>query len=133
MRLISWNVARALKNVPQLVEALGYRDPDIVAFQEVNAHAAPLFEKEFARIGLPYVAHTLQNSFERKLSGVLIASRFALNLLAGLPQSELWPEGLHPTESDSEILTRHWSKRMLFVTIKCPWGEIDLYNAYITP
>ena len=133
MRLISWNVARALKKVPELVEALGNRDPDIVAFQEVNAHAAPLFEKEFARIGLPYVAHTLQDSFEGKLSGVLIASRFALNLLTGLPQSELWPEGLHSTESDSETLTRHWSKRMLFVTINSPWGEIDLYNVYITP
>jgi len=45
MRLISWNVARALKKIPKQVEALGDRGPDIVAFQEVNAHAAPSLKK----------------------------------------------------------------------------------------
>ncbi len=97
LKLISWNVHSDLKNVSKQVETLSNRDPHVVALQEVTARSAVLFEKELARIGLPHVAHTFQDTSEKEPSGVLTASRFELKQLPQLPGSELWPSGVHPT------------------------------------
>src|SRR5258708_24768780 len=133
LKLISWNVHRGFKKLSKQVEALSDQAPHIVALQEVTARSALLFENEFDRIGLPYIAHTFQDNPENKLSGVLIASRFEISRLAGLPHSELWSGGLNSPDSDRYTLVKHCTKQTLFITIKSTWGDIDLYNVHITP
>ncbi len=133
LKLISWNVHRGFKKLSKQVEALSDQAPHIVALQEVTTRSALLFENEFARIGLPYIAHTFQDNPENKPSGVLIASRFKISRLAGLPHSELWSGGVHSPDSDRDTLVKHWTKRTLFITVQSTWGDIDLYNVHITP
>src|SRR5579859_2932863 len=131
LKLISWNVNNRTTRVNEQVEALGNQEPDIVALQDVNINSVSRYEMEFTHRGLPHVVHTFEANPESNPTGVLIASRFALNRLPSEPPSVLWPKGVCSPDPDKVI--RHWIKRTLFVTVQGTWGEIDLYNSYITP
>jgi exonuclease III len=131
MKLISWNVNARVKAVPEQVKALSYRNPHIVALQDVRVTAIAEYKQAFAHLGLCHVIHTFQETSEKVPTGVLIASCFEMSQLPNIPPSILWSKGLLP--SDSEKIDKHWTKRTLFVTVQSSLGEIDLYNVYITP
>ncbi len=132
MKLISWNVNARVKDGLKQVRALAQQAPHLVALQDVRVTAVKQYEQAFAEIGLPYVLHTLQDTFpEPTPTGVLIASCFRLERLPLLPPSALWPEG--QWSPDQALMLKHWSRRTLFVTVHSLWGPIGLYNTYITP
>ena len=55
VRLITWNVARRVEALAAQAAALGEREPDVVALQEVTARTLPLWEAACATLGLPHV------------------------------------------------------------------------------
>lgn len=131
MKLISWNVNARVKAVPEQVKELSYREPHVVALQDVRVTALAEYKQAFARIGLRHIIHTFQENAEKVPTGVLIASCFEMSQIPNLPPSALWSKGL--LLPDSEKIDKHWTKRTLFITLQSPLGEIDLYNVYITP
>lgn len=132
IKLISWNVRKVGEKIAaRQVEVLRKQEPDIVALQDVNIHSIALYEEEFSHFGLKHTAHTFQGNTENTPSGVFIASRFDLHLLPETQPSLLWPAGARSPDKDK--ILKHWTKRTLFVTIKSPYGAIDLHNVYITP
>jgi exonuclease III len=132
IKLISWNVRKVGDKIAALqTEALCSQEPDIIALQDVNIHATSRYEEDFSRIGLVHTAHTFQETTEHTPSGVFIASRFELYRLPETQPALLWPT--KPRSPDEDIMLKHWRKRTLFVTVKCPDSEFDLYNVYITP
>jgi exodeoxyribonuclease III len=132
MKLISWNVNARVKDASKQVKALSQQEPHVVALQDVRTSAVAQYEKAFAEMGLRHVIHTfLDTPDEATPTGVLIASCFELERLPLFPSSVLWPEGFQ--SPNPEKMMKHWVRRTLFVTVKSPWGKIDLYNAYITP
>ena len=97
VRLITWNVARRVRALADQAAALGAREPDVVALQEVTARTLPLWEAACATIGLPHVACTLPDAdpdrapATRRRTGVLLAARSPLEPLPeALPVP--WPE-----------------------------------------
>lgn len=131
MNIITWNVNNRVKIVAQQVQALGQREPDVVALQDVNYNAVSAYIKAFGCIGLAYVLHTLERQPQAVPTGVLLASRFPLSLLSDLPESVLWSQGCYTP--DHEKLQQHWTRRTLFALLESPWAAIELANAYITP
>ena len=97
LRLISWNVARRVNVLAEQAEAIGLREPDALALQEVTARTLPLWEAACTAIGLPYVACTLRDADParapagRRRTGVLLAARGPLEPLPGLLPVP-WPE-----------------------------------------
>jgi exodeoxyribonuclease III len=97
VRLITWNVARRVQALAAQAAALGAREPDVVALQEVTARTLPLWEAALATIGLPHVAATLGAADPARVpagprrTGVLLAARAALEPLPGLLPVP-WPE-----------------------------------------
>jgi exonuclease III len=97
VRLISWNVARRVSVLAEQAEALGLREPDAIALQEVTARTLPLWEAACAAIGLPHVACTLPAADPARApagprrTGVLLAARAPLEPLPGLLPVP-WPE-----------------------------------------
>src|ERR687893_362455 len=81
MRLITWNVARRVEALAAQAAALGGREPDVVALQEVTARTLPLWEAALPVLGLPAVACTLRAAdparapADRRRTGVLLAAR----------------------------------------------------------
>ena len=55
VRLITWNVARRVEALAAQAAALGEREPDVIALQEVTARTLPLWEAACATLGLPHV------------------------------------------------------------------------------
>jgi exonuclease III len=96
VRLITWNVARRVEALAAQAAALGGREPDVVALQEVTARTLPLWEAAFAAIGLPHVACTLRDADPVRLpagprrTGVLLAAREPLEPIPALDMP--WPE-----------------------------------------
>ncbi|MHB8597935.1 MAG: endonuclease/exonuclease/phosphatase family protein [Ktedonobacteraceae bacterium] len=132
IKLISWNVRKVGDKIAaRQAEALCSQEPDIIALQDINIHAISRYEEEFSRIGLVHTAHTFQGSTEHTPSGVFLASRFELHIFPETQPSLLWPTGNRSPDIDT--ILKHWTKRTLFVTVNCPFGEFDLYNVYITP
>ena len=97
VRLISWNVARRVEALAAQAAAIGGREPDLLALQEVTARTLPLWEAACATLGLDHVACTLASADPARVpagprrTGVLIAARGPLELLGDvLPVP--WPE-----------------------------------------
>ena len=90
VRLISWNVARRVQALAAQAAAIGGREPDVVALQEVTARTLPLWEAACATLGLEHVACTLATADPARApagprrTGVLIAARTPLEPLPGL-------------------------------------------------
>ncbi len=55
MRLLSWNLAGRVKLAPRQLEAIGEREPDVVALQEVTQRTAPILWDGLTEIGYPHV------------------------------------------------------------------------------
>jgi exonuclease III len=55
MKLLSWNVQAANgSRANRQIEALGEREPDLVALQEVRGKSAAVYQEGLARLGLIY-------------------------------------------------------------------------------
>ncbi len=52
MKLLSWNLAGRLRHIPQQVEVLARRTPDLVALQEVTQPGVSLLRILLADYGL---------------------------------------------------------------------------------
>jgi exonuclease III len=118
MRLISWNVNKpAAARVRVQAAALGARRPDVVALQEVRASTLGVWREELARIGLGYMACSLEGVAEaladrrRATGGVVVASRWPL--AAAEPALVPWPE------------------RVLSVMVGAPRGAVEVHAAYV--
>jgi exonuclease III len=131
MKVVTWNVNNRVGTVPQQVQALGQREPDVVALQDVNYHALSDYIEGFCHSGLPHILHTLERQTQTVPTGVLLASRCPLSLLPDHPESVLWNQRY--CTPDRAKLLRHWSRRTLFALLHHPSGEIELANVYITP
>ncbi len=131
MKVITWNVNNRYGVVPQQVQALGAREPHVVALQDVNRNALPRYLEALRSIGLPHVLHTLERQAQAVPTGVLLASCSPLSLLPDQPEYVLWSQGYNTL--DREKLQCHRSRRTLFALLHSPWGGIELANVYITP
>jgi exonuclease III len=113
VRLITWNVARRVQALAAQAAAVGERQPDVLALQEVTARTLPLWEVACATLGLRHVACTLGGADParapagRRRTGVLLAARDPLEPLPGLLPVP-WPEtALAATVSGVEVHTVH--------------------------
>ena len=88
MRLISWNVNRRTSVLADQAAAIGERDPDVVALQEITARSRPLWEAALATIGLHHVRWSWPPRPRRTV--VLIAARAPLETAESLTVP--WPE-----------------------------------------
>ena len=82
--------------MPEQAAAVGRREPDILALQEVTARTLPLWREACRQYGLGVVVASLEGAdprrepATRRRTGVLIASRFATEASARLEVP--WPE-----------------------------------------
>jgi len=96
VRLITWNVARRARTLIAQAAAVGAREPDLLALQEVTARTRPLWEAACATLGLPHVRCTLawadpaREPAAPRRHGVLLASREPL--VPAEPLGVPWPE-----------------------------------------
>jgi exonuclease III len=96
VRLITWNVARRVEALAAQAAAIGEREPDVLALQEVTARTWPLWEAACNTLGLTHVVCTLSGADPARTpagprrTGVLLAAREPLELLPALPVP--WPE-----------------------------------------
>ena len=97
IRLITWNVARRADGLAAQAAALGGREPDLVALQEVTARTLPLWRAALATLGLRRVLCSLDTADPARVpagprrTGVLLAARVPLEPLPGLLPVP-WPE-----------------------------------------
>jgi len=97
VRLITWNVARRVEVLAAQAAALGEREPDVIALQEVTAGTLPQWKAACAVLGLGSIACTLRDAdpgrapASRRRTGVLLAAREPLEPLPGLLPVP-WPE-----------------------------------------
>lgn len=121
MRLITWNVAGRIRCIPEQIEALRARLPDIVALQEVTTSSYRLLEKGLTSIGLVHSAFSLLISDSpKKLNGprrygLLIASRWPLTALSPRDFPIPWPE------------------KVLSVMVNTPSIGLELHAAHVPP
>jgi exonuclease III len=96
-RLITWNVARRVEALAAQAAAVGEREPDVLALQEVTARTLPLWRAACGVLGLGHVACTLDSADPARApagprrTGVLLAARAPLEALPGLLPVP-WPE-----------------------------------------
>jgi exonuclease III len=96
VRLITWNVARRVEALAAQAAALGEREPDVIALQEVTARTLPLWTAACTTLGLSHVACTLPGADPARVpagprrTGVLLAARAPLEPAAALGVP--WPE-----------------------------------------
>ena len=90
VRLITWNVARRVEALAAQAAAVGEREPDVLALQEVTGRTLPLWEAACVTLGLRRVACTLHDADAARRpagprrTGVLLAARAPLEPLPGL-------------------------------------------------
>ena len=81
VRLITWNVARRARTLVAQATAVGAREPDLLALQEITARTWPLWAAACATLGLPHVRCSLAGADPARepaaprRHGVLLASR----------------------------------------------------------
>ncbi|MGO9471750.1 MAG: endonuclease/exonuclease/phosphatase family protein [Isosphaeraceae bacterium] len=121
MRLISWNVAGRVRRLPDQVEALRRRRPDVVALQEVRKSTVEPLTVSLRSIGLEHVGDSLSGASNPELLkgprsyGQLIASRWPLNVR-------------EPTE-----FRVPWTERILSADIERPGGGIEIHTVHVPP
>jgi exodeoxyribonuclease-3 len=97
LRVLTWNVARRTSRLVEQATALGARDLDVLALQEVTAQSLPLWQAACSTLGLVHVASSLERAdparapAARRHTGVLIASRTSLTE-AATQLAVPWPE-----------------------------------------
>src|SRR5215210_4206308 len=84
LRVLTWNVARRTSRLVEQATALGRRDLDVLALQEVTERTLPLWRAACRTLGLPHMVASLDAADPahapagRRRTGVLIASRSPL-------------------------------------------------------
>jgi endonuclease/exonuclease/phosphatase family metal-dependent hydrolase len=121
VKLLSWNLAGRLRHIPQQVEMLASRTPDLVALQEVTQPGLLLLRTLLANDGLIHQA----DSFELIPSpalltgprryGQLIASRFPIYA---------WEPGRFHVP---------WPERILSVDLETSLGSLEVHTTHIPP
>ena len=116
MRLVSWNVNRAVAKLDDQAAAVATLDPDVVALQEVTATTAPRWCEALAP-RLPHIATTLDDApAAREPAGPrrlfpLVASR--------------WP--LAPCEPPA----LPWPETVVAVRVATPRCAFELFDAHV--
>ncbi len=121
MRLISWNVANRVKKQPHQMAAVLARKPDLLALQEVTARTAGMWRDDLQSSGYDHIV----TSFDvcpnpdvmlgGRSRGILVASRFSIDVLA------------------QEGLEMPWPERLVSVLVHHPEAKFELHAAYIPP
>ncbi len=118
MKLISWNVARRVKRLPEQVHGLMLHEPQLVNLQEVTATTLPLWRSE------------LENRQYHVLSSFDLAedhSQFVGGRKHGVLLASKWPlRALPPSEFPVP-----WPERIVSALVDSPWGEIECHNAHL--
>ena len=97
LRVLTWNVARRTSRLVEQATALGARDLDVLALQEVTAQSLPLWQAACRTLGFVHVASSLERADSarapaaRRHTGVLVASRTSLTE-AATQLAVPWPE-----------------------------------------
>jgi endonuclease/exonuclease/phosphatase family metal-dependent hydrolase len=96
MRLLSWNVARRVTRLPEQAAAIGTREVDVLALQEVTSRTLPVWRRACLELGLAHVLSSLDRAdparepASRRRTGVLLAGRAPLEGISRLAPP--WPE-----------------------------------------
>jgi len=121
LKLISWNTAHRTRTLPEQVEALLERSPDIVALQEVTVSTRDLLAHGLAEGGLGHFACSLDSPPAAETRGgprrygVAIASRYPLECPTGLGLPVPWPE------------------KTLSCRVSSPFGGVEVHTAHVPP
>lgn len=111
MKLLTWNVARRTRMLPDQARAVGRQEPDVVCLQEVTASTLHRWREQLKAEGLTETADSGGRS-ERRLFN-LTASRWPLTELQELelPQRE----------------------RLLSVRVDADPGPVEIHNIHVPP
>ena len=116
LRSVSWNMGGRVKKDAEQAEAVGDRQPDFVALQEVRLSALKQFGELLPSLSLPHVAGSLYLADdEDRTYGELIGSRWAVERIPGTDARTPYPE------------------RVLSVSIDSRWGKIEIHAARVVP
>jgi exonuclease III len=110
LKLLSWNVAGRSSLMPQQVDAVSRREPDLVCLQEVREGRLSHWIEALRDDGLEHVADSSE-LLSGRVNQTLIASRWELTPLPAIPGPQ--PE------------------RVLSVVIESPWGQLEVHNAHV--
>jgi exonuclease III len=121
MRLITWNVARRIRCIPDQVAALRRRGADVVALQEVTASSHPLLAEALASIGLVHSAFSLSLS---KTPRRLVGPRRFGQLIASR-----WPLRSMPPER----FCIPWPEKVLSILVRAPRLNFEVHAVHIPP
>ena len=118
LRLVTWNVARRVSGFVAQATALGAREPDVVALQEVTRRTVPLWQRALALMGLVHVRTSLDDTDRsrapaaRRSIGVILASRAPLG------------DGCEP-------LPVPWPETALSAVASTTHGLVELYCVHV--
>jgi exonuclease III len=121
MKLISWNLASRVGCVAEQVQAVLHRSPDVVAFQEVTVRTRGELRERLAGGGLVHAVDSFDHASAPALLrgprryGVLVASRFPLEL-----------DSTHQFEAS-------WPERILAVDVVTPIGAVLVCTVHVPP
>jgi endonuclease/exonuclease/phosphatase family metal-dependent hydrolase len=121
MKALSWNLAGRLRCIPQQIEMLVSREPDLVALQEVRRPGLPLLRKLLRDSGLIHQV----DSFELAPCPALLTGprRYGLLIASRFPMCS-WEPGHFDVP---------WPERMLSADIETPWGSVEVHTTHIPP
>lgn len=106
VRVLTWNVARRTVRLAEQAAAVGRREPDILALQEVTERTLPLWREACTSHGLSEVVASLEGAdpsrvpANRRRTGVLIASRIPTEQTT--PLDLPWPETAAATRAETD-------------------------------
>ncbi len=121
MRVISWNVAGRVRRLPDQVEALRSRRPEVVALQEVLRSTVEPLALRLRSIGLEHVGDSFSVASDPdslkgpRRYGQLIASR--------------WPLSIR----DPKAFRVPWTERVLSANIERPGPGIQIHTVHVPP
>jgi hypothetical protein len=121
VKLLSWNLASRLRHLPQQVEMLASREPDLVALQEVTRPGLSRLRTLLAHGGLMYQA----DRFELVPCPTLFTGprRYGLPIASRFPLRPWGPNRFNVP----------WPERLLSVGIDTPYGLLELHTTHIPP
>ena len=121
MRLISWNINARTRSVPDQVEFLARREPDIIALQEVTANNITQFRDGLKAHGFLYALDSFEMVEDPSILtgprryGVLAASRYPVKINHG------------------QALPVPWEEKVLAASIHGSKARIELTVTYVPP
>lgn len=113
VRVITWNVARRTSRLAEQAAAVGRREPDVLALQEVTERTLPLWREACHSHGLDAVIASLEDAdpgrapANRRRTGVLIASRSAMEQRPALEVPWAETSAAVRTETDAGPIELH--------------------------